>query len=64
MKLQINQPDKKLIINKTTIHLLTPIQNSRLEVPTEGCTPSCGSGLCFVVGVQAPVTQAAGQESK
>lgn len=65
MNTQTNlQPTKKLVLNKTTLHLLTGISTIRDLVPTEGCTPSCGSGLCFVVGAQAPTAQNAAQESK
>jgi hypothetical protein len=44
MKTEITQPKpvKKLALTKTTIRVLTPVQDKPLPVPTEGCTGSCG----------------------
>ena len=58
------QPVKKLALSKTTLHLLTDNSASRNWAPTEGCTPNCGSGLCFVVKDYSLAVQVVVRESK
>lgn len=58
------QPVKKLVLSKITLHLLTDSSSSRALVPTEGCTGTCGSGLCFVVNDYSPAVRVVVSESK